>query len=468
MITGSFTIIGIEDAQQDVITVSPKSVTVSAYNIQRDPLVIKIRHLTGVKSDAMKAYVHVRIMSADIELGKHDFGLCSEASYTLPSSKWGNATRIVVEAFTDEAHKNIITSEDVSIVAENPIPFPIGDEWGAGYRYKNGEYLLVGNTIYMWKNRVTGNTLSAPGKVLSSDPFNGSWQEYKEWPLLATQMFLAKSALIGSSVFDGDFTISQHGKSNDINPDTGKPYDYRYFGKKDGNGNDLFTPNFMVDWLSGKVAGKDIDMQGGNIGGFELTGFNLRNKNGKDCWVSIQTSDGDNTRISSLGNCFPSTLGYSVAGYYESSGTSTNKALVLRAFGSKNPVGISDKFENHCIDAIGGVNWHMDGKDHWCMPGVLYAAHFGGGGELYEYWGDGVEIKVENVGHPSTGTYSITHDIGHMSYFVAITPMRNWTFATLQHKNANSFGFTIADANRGLIDSEFDLVIFGRPFVKNK
>ena len=54
MITGSFTIIGIEDAQQDVITVSPKSVTVSAYNIQRDPLVIKIRHLTGVKSDARK------------------------------------------------------------------------------------------------------------------------------------------------------------------------------------------------------------------------------------------------------------------------------------------------------------------------------------------------------------------------------------------------------------------------------
>ena len=474
IVSGGITIYAIRDAEITRVHLSTSTIVVDPYNVQAEPLIIQVQKVSGADTKVVSAYISVQAYSLNrpIEGAVVDFGYCSEASFTIPArdALYATATAVKVCAYSDAAKEKLVDSAVVGVICnKEPGLLYRGTEWTSGSVYRNGDFLehKVGeiSSIYVWSSRVEGNTSKAPWDITSTtDPDYGYWTHVTEQILFISKMIMANFAKLGSAIFSGNFTISEHGLSKGTNPETGKPYDYRDFDAAMSK----FAPNFMIDWLSGKVTGKDIDMQGGNIGGFELTGFNLRNKNGKDCWVSIQTNDGDNTRISSLGNCFPSVLGYSVAGYYESSGTSTNKALVLRAFGSKNPVGISDKFENHCIDAIGGVNWHMDGKDHWCMPGVLYAAHFGGGGELYEDWGDGVEIKVADIEHPSTGTYSITHNIGHMSYFVAITPMRNWTFATLQHKNANSFGFTIADANRGLIDSEFDLVIFGRPFVKNK
>lgn len=448
-----------EAVQYVDIVYQPSAVSVDCNNVQANPLKLQAVYRNGKDAEPYEVYWRMQVQQGGKQLGSADSpGASSAWEYCLPTDRWGSADSIVVEAYQDASYRVLLARETVGILRQNSTPFPVEGEWKPlPFKYKNGEYFLdsASGFIFMWMNPVPGNSELHPLEDIKQHPNETCWKKHQEYPLLATQVFLAQYAKLGSAVFNGDYMFSQHGKDAGGNDTT----DYR---------SPSFTPNFQVDWLKGKVTGKDMDMQGGSVGGFELTGFNLRNKNGRDCWVSIRTNDGDNTRISSLGNCLPSVLGYSVAGYYESSGTSTNKALVLRAFGSKKHAGISGKFENHCIDAIGGVNWHMDGKDHWCMPGVLYAAHFGGGGELYEDWGDGVRIKVENAGHPSIGTYSITHNIGHMSYFVAITPMRNWTFATLQHKDVNSFGFTIADANRGLIDSEFDLVIFGRPFEDKK
>lgn len=433
----------------------PDAISVDSNNVQTQPLRIRPLNRIAGQVEAMKAYIRVSVKSGDMELGQAESGVpLSEWDYYLPSDKWGEADNVLVTTYEDPRYVTRLAEKQVSILRQHATPFPVEGGWRPlPFKYKNGEYFVDNerNLVFQWMNPVPGNSDVHPFEDIKNNPNTTSWKQHTEWVLLATQVFLANFAKLGSAVFSGDYMFSQHGKDAVGNDST----DYR---------SPSFTPNFQVDWLKGKVTGKDMDMQGGSVGGFEITGSNLRNKKNRDCWISIECQDGGSKRISSLGNNLPAVIGFSAAGYYEASGPSTNKALILRATGSKRPFGIAGKMENHCIDAIGGVNWKMDGKDHWCMPGVLYAAHFGGGGELYEEWGNGVEI--ESIGHPSTGTYRITHGIGHMSYFVAITPTQNWTFATLQHKDANSFGFTIADANRGLIDSEFDVMIFGRPFDK--
>ena len=443
----------------------PDAISVDSNNVQTQPLRIRPLNRIGGQVEAMKAYIRVSVKSGDMELGQAESGVpLSEWDYYLPSDKWGEADNVLVTTYEDSRYVTRLAEKQVSILRQHATPFPVEGGWRPlPFKYKNGEYFVDNerNLVFQWMNPVPGNSDVHPFEDIKNNPNTTSWKQHTEWILLATQVFLANFAKLGSAVFDGDYTISQHGKDTEGNDSQ----EYTKFKvDKDGKPVGEFTPNFMIDWRKGEVNAKNLHFEGGHIGGFDINGYNLHNADNRDCWVSIRTNDGDNIRMSSLGNCLPAVLGYSAAGYYESSGTSTNKALLLRATGSKNPVGFTGKFENHCIDAIGGVNWHMDGKDHWCMPGVLYAAHYGGGGELYEEWGNGVEI--ESIGHPSTGTYRITHGIGHMSYFVAITPTQNWTFATLQHKDANSFGFTIADANRGLIDSEFDVMIFGRPFDK--
>ena len=54
-----------------------------------------------------------------------------------------------------------------------------------------------------------------------------------------------------------------------------------------------------------------------------------------------------------------------------------------------------------------------------------------------------------------------------MDYFISIIPFKLWTFATIQGKNPKVFDFTIADANKGLQNMEFDVIIFGRNVFKD-
>ena len=454
MITGSFTIYGIEDVQQDMLVLSPRAVTVTAYNEQKSPLIIRLNHLTGAQSDSLKAFIRVRIMSADLELGQQDFGLCSEASYTLPQGKWGNATRIIVEAFADEAKQNLITSDEVSILAENPTPFPIGKPWGPGERYKNGEYLLDGNIVYMWRNRVTGNTLTSPSKVTASDPFYGSWERYDQWAVLATLMMLAKSALIGSSVFDGDYTISQHGQSKGTNPETGQPYDYRDFDAAMSK----FIPNFMIDWLRGKVVGMDMEIKGGKIGGLTVKdGKLIAEYPTQGIEMDVFGSGPDTLRFGSLASELISIrlnndrIGRRATGIDMDINGDSDRGLAIVANGTGS----------FCIDNAGSHRFYQRKGDVWDAPGILYAGHFNGKGhKLYE-WGQGAGEVTCN--YEGKGSYRINHQVNKMDYFVTIMPYTYWAYATVQGKDDKTFSFTIVDNGQGgLMDLGFDVMIFGR------
>ncbi len=463
MITGSFTIYGIEDVQQDMLMLSPKAVTVTAYNEQKSPLIIRLNHFTGAQSEKLQAFVRVRIMSVDLELGQHDFGLCSEASYTLPQGKWGNATRIIVEAFADEAKQNLITSDEVSILAENPTPFPLGKPWGPGERYKNGEYLLDGNIVYMWRNRVTGNTLTSPSKVTASDPFYGSWERYEQWAVLATLMMLAKSALIGSSVFDGDYTISQHGQSIGTNPETGKPYDYRDFDAAMSK----FAPNFMIDWLSGKVTGKDMDIQGGKVANFDIRGGIL--KCDSYAMNAVVLRDSINKTISLMGSPLkPSTsAGFKLGMYFSSDNNAVNVGLKTVVKGSTIRQDYSDPCVgnlNLAIDAVGGANILPEVTDRWCVPGVLKVLEIelsprdDGKADvsILRQWGHGVRLK-------NVYTSNCDNDSERMIYFdyyckhemVFMLPVN---CSAVDYRNNGWFNFTPnVETRNALIDGNTNL-----------
>ncbi len=509
MITGSFTIYGIEDVQQDMLVLSPRAVTVTAYNEQKSPLIIRLNHLTGAQSDALKAFIRVRIMSVDLELGQQDFGLCSEASYTLPQGKWGNATRIIVEAFADEAKQNLITSDEVSILAENPTPFPIAKPWGPGERYKNGEYLLDGNIVYMWRNRVTGNTLTSPSKVTASDPFYGSWERYDQWAVLATLMMLAKSALIGSSVFDGDYTISQHGQSKGTNPETGQPYDYRDFdaamskfipnfmidwlsvfdgdytisqhGQSKGTNPETgqpydyrdfdaamskFIPNFMIDWLRGKVVGMDMEIKGGKVANFNIRGGILK----CDSYArnAVVLRDEINNTISILGSPLrPSTsAGLKLGMYYYSENSAVNLGLKSIAKGSTISQDMSDPclgYLNLAIDAIGGANILPEVTDRWCVPGVLKVLEIrlspGEGGrarvERLREWGHGIRFRKGEAVYTSNCENDAERTI-YFEYYckhemVYLLPINNSPY---DYKSSGFFNFTpMVETSNALIDS---------------
>lgn len=487
-----------ENVQLYRIVSDHDSLSVDANNVS-DRVECRIELQDGATSVPVTAYWSVEVKAREEVLDTYEFSDSRQSiDYALPNGpfdqygKFGRATHLIVIAYKDATRNTELARKAYPLNRAQPQYFPRTEPWSSTLIYRNGEYLLCSSyeevdgillagddAVYVWSNPVPGNSAVSPGEDVIKNPRSTCWQKHSKWPVLMTEAFFANFAKLGSAVFSGDYMFSQHGKDKNGMPTT----DYRNFGKTEKHQMtdkttgkpmydettgepiyeeiSLFTPNFMVDWLKGKVNAMD-----GHIGGFKINGYNLSNADNRDCWISIQKERGTVKRLSSLGNNVPPSTGVSTAGYFEASGPNplANNAITLRASGSTLSENINGMYANYCINAFGGVRWKMSKDDSWCMPGVLFAGHFGGGGETYEVWGDGA--NMQRLIRASTGTYQVTHGIGHMSYFVAITPMRNWTFATLQHKDVNSFSFTIADANRGLIDSEFDVMIFGRPFDK--
>lgn len=228
------------------IGINPETVSLDANNVQASPL--QVRFWAGEGSDkvAMSAYLTFRVESV---VGSSVTKLfedkpaskVSSYDYTIPSDKYATANRISIYAYEDAARTKEIGSKQVNIVVENPVPFPRSEPWSTGLTYKNGEYLLLDDVIYMWSSRVPGNTTVSPKADLSSSTPSGKWKSYQNWPLLATNIALIKFGLIGSAVFKDEYMYSQYGIDNNGNPSS----DYRNFEKG------TFFPNLMFDFLRG-------------------------------------------------------------------------------------------------------------------------------------------------------------------------------------------------------------------------
>ena len=313
MISGVLTLTAIADAEFTRLHLSTDTIVVDPYNVQTEPLKIKVEQVSGVDIMPVSVYLSVQALSLNHEIAGAltDFGLCSEAEYVIPAKDklYATVTAVRVDAYSDIEKKKLVESRTVNVTCNREAePMYRGDKWTADMSFRNGDYLehvVNGNTsIYQWSSRVEGNTSKAPWDItLTTDPEYGYWLHITEKTLFAAKMLLAKGALIGSAVFDGDYTISQHGVDENGQPSTR----YDLFGEKTADGRDIFTPNIMIDWLTGKMKGKDVDIEGkikgkdvvltgevnadsGRIGGFKIENNELHSGNFNSVHVNINSN----------------------------------------------------------------------------------------------------------------------------------------------------------------------------------
>ena len=229
------------------IEVNPETVSLDCNNVQKTPLSIRFWSGEGSIKTALAAYLTLKVESVvgNSVTTLYTYtspGAVSSYGYTIPSNSYPTANRISIHSYEDAARTKEIGSKQINIVVDNPTPFPRSEAWSTGLTYKNGEYLLQEDVIYMWSSRVPGNTSVSPKADLSSATPSGKWRAYQNWPLLATNIALIKFGLIGSAVFKDEFMYSQQGKTA-AGVDT---IDYRKFGTDD------FIPNLLFNFRTGR------------------------------------------------------------------------------------------------------------------------------------------------------------------------------------------------------------------------
>lgn len=262
---------------------NPTAVSVDANNVQKSPLVIRSWSGEGSDKTAYPVYLTLQVesvagTSAEVLYTYKSSSKVSEYTYTLPSDKYATANRITVSAYDDAARTKAVGSVQLNILADNPVPYPRAEEWSASLTYKNGEYLKVGDVLYMWTSRVPGNTTTDPKTWIQNNPTSKLWTEYPYNTLLAGQILLFDFAKIGQAIFQNQYMISQHG----VDADGNESDDYRNFGKKrydpdTGQSADLFTPNLLFNFLtgSGHLGRKNIEF--GADGTVTLKGVKSKN-----------------------------------------------------------------------------------------------------------------------------------------------------------------------------------------------
>lgn len=270
MLTGTFYLYGVvdgENAHYMQLTCSLPVVTVDENNVQGDAAVFRLMEIDGSIQTLVPAWFRLKIMAGDTILETIDQAVVKdELSYMLPTDRYGNADKLLVEAYRDDhetegSYDEKLAELAVLISRRNPIPFPRSEEWSAGLTYRNGEYLMIDNIVYMWRNPIQGNSSIPPKEDIEQNPQQTSWVAYQNWPLLATQVFLAQWAKLGSFIFNGDIQMSQQGTVNGV-----PNFDYRA---------DNFIPNYKVNALTGKVEAQDMHIQGGTIGPLEITPYGI-------------------------------------------------------------------------------------------------------------------------------------------------------------------------------------------------
>lgn len=257
------------------IEVTPEALSLSAYNVASTPLRVRFWADDGENRTPYYAYLTLQVRSGESVLYTYSpSAAVAGYEYAWPSSQYAEADNILVVCHSDSTRTVEVGRKTVSLVCENPIIFPRPEtEWSGSLTFKNGEVIMLDDTVYMWCSRVSGNTSVNPKTYIANGTLPRVWAAYQNWPLLCTQMFLAQFAKIGSAVFMGDYTISQYGKNAGGSVIT----DYRQFDpSRLGQAGCPFTPRAYVDWKTGKVymdyaqVAGTIDAKDGTIGGFEI------------------------------------------------------------------------------------------------------------------------------------------------------------------------------------------------------
>lgn len=242
------------NAVYNEVTCNLAAIKMSAYNVQEQPVVFYFREIDGDSKTALTAYPTLTVFNrSGAALVEHLPDAGSSISYTIPVTDLATADRVMVRIYSDVERTNLLAeSASISIVRENPIPFPRGEVWADDMVFKNGETLLLDSIVYMWSSPVSGNSTLHPKTDIANNPTTTCWVAYQNWPLLCTNMMIARLALIGKAVFYDEFMFSQQGTDKSGNPST------NYQGFEDGT----FKPNLLLNFNTGEFNAKKCTLEG--------------------------------------------------------------------------------------------------------------------------------------------------------------------------------------------------------------
>ena len=272
-VTGYITI---SVAQQDVtsykLIIPYAAINRSAYGvIQQDAFDLVVKESTGnlfenITSDAQMLEKSLRI---ERYVAASDSWLVHPISDEIAESEMMDGLRlrllkvelVVVTTINpdglpvghQEEKLTVLDEVDIPVIQENPMPFPRSEtEWSKSLLFKNGEYMLLDNVVYMWNHYQSGNSDLDPKSDIAKNPLTTRWSAYQNWAILFTNAVIAKFGLVGAAVFINQYMISQYGIDSNGDPSN----DYRDFGGID------FIPNIMLDFLSGKSKLGDTEITG--------------------------------------------------------------------------------------------------------------------------------------------------------------------------------------------------------------
>ena len=160
------------------------------------------------------------------------------------------------------------------------IPYPAGT-YASGARYSRTSTA----TPYVEKagNYYILNVDSAQGIDPVTDVANNGkhWLLMDKFAAIFVEMLIANLGKLGSAVFYGDYMYSQYGKRGTTVIDTAG----NYSAPTDAGGD--FSPNFIIDFLTGKLRCANAEVKGkveadeGYIGNMTISGSQFDSKNGK-------------------------------------------------------------------------------------------------------------------------------------------------------------------------------------------
>lgn len=304
----------------------PSALSVDCNNIQLTPLRLKAVLRSGADTVPHDVYWRIHIQAAGADLGTADSpGASSEWEYSLPSDKWGDADSVVAEAYSDSSRVSMIAQKRVAVVRQNPSPFPLEGGWKPlPFKYKNGECFLELGFVYMWMNPVPGNSSDHPLIDATNNPDTTSWKVMQEYPVLGTQLLLAKK--IKADLIDVDNLA------------------VKFLKASGGGGKEAINVNSVFKVLDNG----SMTATSGTIGGFNISRDAIGTVNGNSSYMTANKiysgkapygqSPGHNAFIGdapefgmATGNLYP-------AGTFETWGGGTigagNVGLLVRAQGS--------------------------------------------------------------------------------------------------------------------------------------
>ncbi len=259
----------------------------------------------------------------------------------------GTAPRsIYIRAFANVNGQNqVVTEKTFAVTYETPVPFVRDEEWSADKIFKNGDIIIYKSEdeeyVFKWNYPISGNSTVNPFDDVENNDFT-HWVHYQIYALLATRILLAAFALVGGSVFMGDYMISRHGTIDGVESD-----DYTKFDADNPQGSGKFIPTFYVDFKTGETY-----QTAGKIGGFDIGKNFLRmiigtvGANYQSFNLGAQGLEFDDYRNnqmqsrSRIGNLTDASLGAAVNAYLEQTaedGANAKVGLFSKVSGAVHP-----------------------------------------------------------------------------------------------------------------------------------